>query len=195
VAVSDDGSVIVGNLYYAVGGFDGWDEGLSFACVWDASASGTFNDPPTLLQDLPGGPINARVAHVSGNGRVIAGSAWDATTRRPVRWTKTGSTWGTAPGLLDMLPGAERGYANGANYDGSVIVGTCVTNDFAVQLAARWTGNTVSNVADLLAPASPPVGLPADWQIQASRVSADGKTLTGAGLGPAGQEGWVARIP
>ena len=189
--VSDDGSVIAGNLYYVVGDYPDQE---ALACVWTASAGGY--GPPLVLQDPAGGQIDARVKQVSGDGKVIVGFGWDATDEKAIRWRRPGSSWTVTPDLLPMITGGELSFAMGVNYDGSVIVGSCDTSDFGTHFAARWTGNTVQDVLVLLNAVTPPLSIPTDWQLQASRVSADGKTMVGVGYDASfQQEGWIARIP
>jgi len=119
----------------------------------------------------------------------------DSVGSKALRWRFVGSSWDPQPDLLPMIAGGELSFASGVNLDGSVIVGSCDSQDFATHFAALWTGSTVQNVADLLGAALPPGTLPTDYQLQAVRVSADGRTIVGIGYGPEAQDGWMARIP
>ena len=196
-AVSNDGSVIGGLFYYELNS-DG-SQAKAPAGVWRRDASGGFSTAPLLLDDPPGGDANARITQVSGDGKVIVGAGVDASGfMHALLWRRqsTGDGWIAAPEMLPMLPGGEISYAQSVNIDGSVIVGSCNKSDFTAFSAAYWQAGSVKNVLDLFAAATPPLTLPAGWQLQAEGVSADGKSVTGIAYDPGmAQQGWVGRLP
>src|SRR5690606_37251421 len=101
-------------------------------------------------------------------------------------------------GELELLDGgvvrSRSALAQGASFDGSVVVGgsnRVAPNDDAFV----WTrGEGLSSISDIL---NRHGAMPQGWQVHvAYAVSADGRTITGYGYNPAGmREGWVVTIP
>ena len=146
------------------------------------------------LGNLAGEPsADSRAVGCSADGSVIVGRSknadgvWEA-----FRWTAGGMS---GLGLLDAAEPFSR--AEACSADGSVVVGMsrvaagAGTKDRAfVWDAARG----MRLLADVLAEEGAPA---TDWTLaEAVAVSADGHTLVGNGINPAGEvEAWVAIIP
>jgi len=105
VAVSDDGSVVVGNA---------WVLGLK-SFVWTAATG------MRLLDTYPSSGYEPSVADLSGDGRVAVGLASPLSYAPDVavRWDLATNTMQILP-----LPGTTWSYAYKTNRDGSVVVGT-----------------------------------------------------------------------
>jgi probable HAF family extracellular repeat protein len=117
---------------------------------------------------LEGGTYSEAFA-VSGDGRVIVGTAGNANDRpRAFRYT-------AEEGMQDLgvLPGWTESHAYGVNYDGSVVVGICgdpLSSDEKV--AFRWTVDE----GEMVSLGTLPGGT---WSI-AYDVSADGSVIVGS---------------
>ncbi|MEX0323754.1 MAG: hypothetical protein AB3N63_16450 [Puniceicoccaceae bacterium] len=194
--VSDDGSVIVGASYAAVG---------SEACVWNDGVA-------TGLGDLPGG-LDLSIAHgVSGDGQIIVGYGYSGAGRQAIRWDSEGSVtlggvesgglavtdddvivgfetnWNSKfharrwisripGGLGDLANGNGRSYATGINPSGEVIVGWA--SQGSGQVAFKYVEGTMTALPDLEGTSI------AGW---ATDVSDDGTLIVGRGWGASGEE-------
>ncbi|HET8728340.1 MAG TPA: autotransporter domain-containing protein, partial [Alphaproteobacteria bacterium] len=110
--VSADGSVVVGYALVAGGSFE--------AFRW-TDASGMVG-----LGDLPGGLTNSQAQGISADGKVIVGSSNTDDGSEAFRWTEADGMESIADVLTAAgidLTGWRLEAANGANEDGSLIVG------------------------------------------------------------------------
>ncbi|MEX2140514.1 MAG: hypothetical protein WD894_14725 [Pirellulales bacterium] len=112
VAVSDDGTTVVGSRYFGIPGLD-----EAFRWVPD---EGLFEG----LGDFPGGAFDSAAYGVSADGSVIVGSGNANQSPRAFRWT-------AEEGMVDIGPGTAYGISSAGN----VIVG-------AAETAFRWTAAT-----------------------------------------------------
>lgn len=217
VCISDDGTVIGGNLYYDVK-----SNGLHFngvPIVWKRVGGPGSAYQPTILADLPGGDENAKIRHISGDGKTLVGWGHENNSDtgcgalyhyQACFWTFSTATmkWSGAKKLI-TLPGNIASLSNGVNYDGTIIVGSCLNiydpsgncdpNQLEFQnKATRWlrspSGTKVDDIAVLLGSV-----LPEGWQTYwAEKVSANGRIITGYGY-PCSDcynvMGWVAGLP
>jgi probable HAF family extracellular repeat protein len=154
VAVSGDGSVVVGRVFSFPGG------GLQ-AYRW------TPPDGFELLGDFPGGPAtpSSQAFGVSFDGRVVVGVGTTAIDSEAFRWTPaTGMV-----GLGDLPGGQARSVAFGVSADGGTIVGYGFGAG-SDQQAVRWTAATGMMGLGFL---------PGANQSQARAVSADGSVIAG----------------
>jgi probable HAF family extracellular repeat protein len=176
--ISADGSVIVG-----AGNLDLESFTTAEAFRWTA-ATGIVG-----LGDLPGGAVLSAADDVSADGSVVVGDSISASGFEAFRWTAGGGM----VGLGDLPEGIFDSHAWGVSGDGSVIVGNGTTA--LGPEAFIWTeGGGMQNLRELLI-AGGATG-PTGWRlIEASAVSADGRTIVGIGRNPAGNlEAWMARL-
>jgi probable HAF family extracellular repeat protein len=174
VAISLDGSVIVGLGHPAVTG----------AVMWSADGS------QTILGKLPGDAASAATA-VSRDGSVIVGWSTDnAGTSRAFRWTQR-------TGLVDLGysgDGLLGSFATSVSGSGSIIVGygPTATGDVALiwdedhglrRLDAALVGDYQTQITG--------------WKLnQATAISDDARTIAGFGTNPQGQiEAWTVKLP
>lgn len=105
----------------------------------------------------------------------------------PYRWTKSGG--------YELLEATveQRGQALGISEDGTLVVGTMFV-DMQAQAVIWGSDGSVMTMVDYLAGFGISVS---GWQLtSATAISADGLTIAGDGINPAGgQEGWVVTIP
>lgn len=182
-AVSGDGLVIVGESSGTVGVSSG-----SQAFRWTASSG------ISALMPLAGATSTTALG-VSADGAVIVGQSYIPSCsgcvppvlsrNNAVRWTNEG-----AATLLGQVPGGDQGsVARAASADGSVIVGMYQVNanDPLTGLRAFvWTaGDGMQKLFDVLLMQGA-TGLSGWTLLQATAVSADGRTIAGKGLNPAG---------
>ncbi|UCC30777.1 MAG: hypothetical protein JSU86_00585 [Phycisphaerales bacterium] len=133
---------------------------------------------------------------VSGDGSTIVGSAVEAGTIEP----RIGFRWTRAEGFVLLpLPSFARGvHPQAVSYDGSVVVGYTVDdNEYYWVRPFIWDNATgIRNLKDVLIQE---YGLceVAAWSLGYGRgVSADGRSIVGAGVNPDGNgEAWLARLP
>jgi probable HAF family extracellular repeat protein len=173
-AVSADGGVVTG-----------WSDSTGYiteAFRWTTNGM-------TGLGDLPGGLAWSEARGISADGQVVVGFGYSADGQEAFRWTTNGMI-----GLGDLPGGLFNSVAFAANSDGSVIVGAGDT-ELGTE-AFYWNARLgMVNLRELLA------GLGrtnfANWILQEARaVSADGRTIAGVGINPAGgREAWVVTIP
>ncbi|MEZ5565212.1 MAG: PEP-CTERM sorting domain-containing protein [Gammaproteobacteria bacterium] len=183
-AISGDGLVIVGESNGAVG-----DSLGAQAFRW------TETSGITGLIPLPGS--NTTRAHgVSADGSVIVGNSYTSSCiecepsvlgrNNAVRWTDQGPAT-----LLGQVPGGDQGSnALGVSADGSVIVGLYQVNANDPLRGFRafvWTADGgMQKLLDVLLTQGA-TGLSGWTLLQATGVSADGRTIAGYGLNPAGE--------
>jgi uncharacterized membrane protein len=205
VCISNDGETIGGNLYYYMQA----ERQIfrSYPCIWKWNGQDYIRH---VLEDLNGGDINARITHISGNGKVVVGwgttikgdSMCDGYPKTACKWNFTGATTATnnwsSPSALKKLPESfEYSYASGANFNGAIIVGSTFTysgchSDIKFESTATvWDGlNSVNKLETFLSTV-----LPSGYTLsQASRVSDNGKIITGLSYPPGTDgEAWTAR--
>lgn len=169
--VSDDGGRIVGQ---------GW--GANGVLAADLSTSGA-----TPLAAVPGAFASAALA-VSGDGTVAVGHGMDSGGTHAVRWTPSGAEF-----LGDLPGGSDGSSALDCSRDGSVVVGYG-TDDLGAA-AFVWTpAGGMLPLRDVLRDLGVP-GLGGWRLVRATGISADGRTVVGEGLNPAGEtEAWVAHL-
>ncbi len=184
--VSADGRVIVGesDLNTSLGEYVAvmWINGLG----------------PLKVGDLPGGYKRSRAVAVSADGSTIAG--WGSKQFHPFlhrmfRWTRTG-------GMVDIgiAPGHQLAEATAMTPDGSVIVGWGQVAGSANRMPVIWDAtNGVRDLTVMLEASG--VDL-TPWRnqfgqlfMQATGVTADGKTICGFGNLGNNRRGWVATLP
>ena len=143
------------------------------------------------LGDLDGSSFDSVATAVSADGSVVVGSSMAYGGRMSFRWTdETGMV-----GLGRYHPDELGNRAYGVSWDGNVIVGEVGILDDNGNGAFIWTPETgMRRVTDVLAERG--VTIPPGWYLLvAYGVSADGRTIVGAGINPAGNsEGWVAYL-
>jgi len=174
-AANADGSVIVG--------FSDSAEGTQ-AFRW------TTEDGMVGIGDLGGLPYSGQAFDVSDDGSVIIGEGYDEETYLAMYWTAD-EGW---INLGDLPGGLYRSGAVGVSGDGSVVVG--LGSNPAGWTACFWTERTgVVNLKEWLLDHG--VTEVADWTLhEVNDVSADGKTIVGAGQYPGSsyREAWVAYL-
>jgi uncharacterized membrane protein len=148
------------------------------AFTWSAAAGVSYLPGPSVARDI------------SANGDVVVGSVQTAPgIFEAAKWT---SSTGWTP-LGDLFGPTYGGRADGVSADGSVIVGEedSPTGQQAFILTQATGMELLDNV--LLADGITNV---VNWTLtDANDVSADGSTIVGAGVDPAGDpEGWVATV-
>jgi probable HAF family extracellular repeat protein len=181
---SADGNVIVG---VSSGGSNHRQEAFRWT-----RASGMVG-----LGDLNGCGLSSQANGVSADGRVVVGISNTPAHFEAFRWARKSGMVG-----LGVLPsqGIIESNANAASADGSVIVGhSFVRGDGSNILDNRaflWNGSLgIVNLQDHLV-ATGATGLKGWTLIDATGVSADGRTITGWGLNPNGfGEAWLATVP
>ena len=174
--VSGDGSAVVG--------YTGWD----FAAVrW-------IGQEILNLGYLNGGGNFALANAVSWDGTVIVGTS-DSTNgnQEAFIWTlDTGMV-----GLGDLPDGLFRSGANGVSAAGSVVVGQGSTANGQEAFVWRQGWTSMRSLKNILVSDYELTDELAGWQLsRAAAVSADGSTIVGWGINPAGRNaGWIARLP
>jgi probable HAF family extracellular repeat protein len=127
---------------------------------------------------------------ISADGQVIVGQSETPMGSIAYRWTE-------ATGLIALgdLPG---GFFNSAalavSADGSIVVGWGNTGGAVFEEAFIWDEvNGMRNLREVLIAQGDDL---TGWRLErASDISADGRTIVGWGINPAGQlEGWVATL-
>ncbi len=170
-AVSADGLVVVGSSVSSTG----WE-----AYRW-TEATGMVG-----LGDFPGGYTNSLGFGVSPHGSVVVGrgysGAFDLGTHEAFRWTPQS---GLVP--LGFAPGDDWSIAYAVSEDGNTIVGDNANH------AIIW--DPVHGMRRLRDVLIIDYGLDlTGWELTSARsLSADGDTIVGSGVNPAGQyEAWIA---
>ena len=204
IAISDDGWVVVGNLFFdgpAVSGA----RLPCYPCVWHLQSNGAFS-APVFLGVLPGEQPDGKVQDVSGDGRVVVGTSQVGEDAHACRWTFDGASWSTAL-ELGVLPGMTYSTVGSVNRDGSAIVGTSgfFSDDAFGFRPVRWrpsaTSSRMEDLHPVLAALVPSMNITDDWLISIAAISGEGATACGTVSFPSPtpadpdrrfDEGWVA---
>lgn len=149
LAVSDDGSVVVGISSSADG---------NQAFRW---ADGIMEG----LGDLPGGDFQSQASGVSADGSVVTGYSNSENGNEAFRWEN-----GEMGGLGDLPGGDFTSYAHDVSADGSVVVGESSVGDGQWE-AYRWENGEMEGLGDL--DGKPP------FNSIAFGISADGSVIVG----------------
>jgi uncharacterized membrane protein len=140
--------------------------------------------PSTTLVTPEGG--QAGVTDLSFNGSVAVGYLSESFTLRAFRWSADEGL----QLLQEGLGGSDSSYARAVSADGSVVVGDYL--NFGVGGTRAWIWRRDLGFVDLLDYASFTLGgadALSGWRLLvATDISADGKTIVGQGLNPAGVE-------
>ena len=191
--ISADGSVVVG-AYLPVPGQQ--------AFRWTETAG------IQVLGFLPGGAGSSASA-VSGNGLVVVGMSDCTEGGQAFRWTQEGGM----QGLGDLPGGAFSSKALAASFDGSIVVGYSETIDAnftllgesgdpsdpafrTVEEAFIW--DEEHGMRSLMSVLTEEYGLDLSgwWLSESCDISADGMTIVGVGLNPAGEyASWMVTLP
>lgn len=179
-AVSGDGTVVVGSalLNPTAGELSSHQE----AFRW------TADEGSIALGFLPGNSLSYGLG-ISSDGSVVVGYSSDNVRDiQAFRWTEEDGMVG-----LGYLAGYDRSWATDASADGSVIVGVAEDSFGSGSRATIW--DPTYGMRSLQAVLKYSNGLDlSGWTLDATfAVSADGRTIVGAGYNPSGQlEGWIA---
>jgi len=174
-AVTPDGQVVVGGSRSATG---------EQAFRWTASSG-------MVGLDDPGSGRTTRANAVSASGDVVVGIGAGPARFEAFRWTAAGGIVGL--GSLDPADFAST--ASGVSADGNVVVGVgSGAADFNGEAFVWFPGTGMLNLRQYLLANG--VGAVQGWRlVDASGISADGRTICGTGVNPQGQgEAWLARI-
>lgn len=174
-AVSDDGSVVVG-------------EADGIAMVW-TEAGGL-----EAIGDFGGGQGPSRAKGLSPDGSLVVGTAYNGAAQEAFLWSRAGGMQG-----LGELPGGDA-FSQGQDIsaDGRVVVGMSSTGSPDAPLgleAMYWTpGSGMRRLKDVLADFSVPMDGWTPWL--AIDLSDDGRLVTGIAIDPNGDsEGFFAVVP
>ena len=165
--VSADGGVIVGVSSSAAAG--------QAAFRWTQQTGMTpLGFPPS---------VSSAATAVSHDGSTIVGHSGSGTTRRAFRWTAAG-------GPVDIAGAATSSFAGDVSADGSVVVGRADGQAFI------WHADTgMLPLRQVLLDGGAGAALQGWTLTIASGISADGRTIAGQGINPAGAlEAWVATV-
>jgi len=177
--VSGDGEVVVG---YADSTHTAAEVGKDEAFRWTASGG------MVGLGDIAGGAFNSRAFGVSSDGQVAVGESDSAAGTDAFRYTE-------AAGIESL--GDFDGTAHAASADGSVIVGEGYFGN-PPHLNEAFVWDATHGVRRLATVLTGDLHLSlSTWYLgPATGVSADGNTIVGWGVDPAGNtEAWLARLP
>jgi probable HAF family extracellular repeat protein len=170
--VSADGSVVVGYL----------QEGSGAPFYWTESAG-------VVPLAIPAGAVRAFAKGVSADGTTIVGSAYYGNRNEAVVWKVGGGL-----NVLDDF-GGTNDEALAASADGSVVVGHADPLLGFDSGAFIWDAqHGTRSIYDVLKSAGINMN---GWRLEtATDVSADGLTIVGVGVNPAGfPEAWIATVP
>lgn len=184
IDTSADGSTVVGDSKSTFGIY-------REAFIW------TADDGMVGLGGLSGPVLHSYAEAVSADGSVVVGgSNGPDQILQAFRWTEAGGMIGLG-GLWQAYP---RSWAEGVSADGGTVVGSSTVG--IGPDGSRFTGafiwdstNGMRNLQDVL---TSELGLDlTGWSLNwAKGISADGRTIIGAGYNPSGDiEGWIATIP
>lgn len=174
-SVSTDGSVIVGY-------FDGPIGRQAFRWTMSQGMLG--------LGDLPDGNDASTARSVNADGSVIVGFGSSVLGQEAFRWTLDGGM----VGLGDLPGGLWSSSATDVNADGTVVIGTSESANGSEAFVWTMQGGTRS-LADILT-FDCRLDLTGWTLVDATGVSADGRTIVGNGINPLGQnEAFIAIIP
>jgi probable HAF family extracellular repeat protein len=173
LAISADGSVIVGQTHTAPGRAEAfrWCDGVM-----------------TGLGTLPDRERDSAALAASGDGTVVVGFSRSSSDSEAFRWED-----GKMTGLGDLPGGPFVSTARGVSADGSIVVGEGTSA--SGEEAFIWSA--VAGLRSLRAVLADEFGLDLEgWRLTDARaVSADGRTIVGVGINPDGaQEGWIATL-
>jgi probable HAF family extracellular repeat protein len=177
--ISADGSVVVGSSASAN------SPSSSEAFRW-TSSTGMVG-----LGDLAGGSFGSSASGISPDGSIIVGRGISALGGEAFAWTASGGMIG-----LGVLAGYTSSEAQAVSADGSIVVGLCTENTNGTTVAVIWDPvHGMRNLRDVL---ESDYGLDlTGWELdRAWDVSADGRSIVGAGVNPDGEfESWLAVLP
>jgi probable HAF family extracellular repeat protein len=174
--ISADGETIVGTT--------GTDPAVNQqAYLWSAPETWV------LLGDLPGGAFSSAAKSVSSDGTIVVGRGTSASGPEAFRWTAAGGMIG----LGDLPGGAFDSVAVDLSDDGSVVVGTG-TSALGREAFVWDAAHGMRPLQAVLEAAGLDL---AGWRLtDVAGVSADGLTIAGTGIDPAGgTQAWVATLP
>ena len=153
IAISADGSTVVGQTNYPTGG----SSGRAQAFVWRVGSG--YSELPYL----PGGGTSSAVGGVSADGSWIVGMSDSTAGSEPARWNAAGSVQS-----LGLLPGSAETYATAVSADGGVLGGFGRSGSNLV--AFQWVPSTGI---------TPLTSLPGRNWDSVYGVSADGSRIAG----------------
>ncbi len=219
-AVSDDGSLVAGYSHSALGveamswtsgtgmvGLGDLPGGIFDSIGYDVSADGlvvvghghsasgkeamrwTSGTGMVGLGDLPGGIFESVALGVSSDGSIVLGHSNSASGGEAFLWTQSGGM----VGLGDLPGGIFDSYAFDASDDGSIVVGR--GHSALGQEAVVWDNSSgMQEVKQILVNGG--INLTGWTLVEATGISADGRTLVGWGFNPSGNfEAWIATLP
>jgi probable HAF family extracellular repeat protein len=177
-AISADGGSVVGEASSA----NGFEE----AFLW-SEAAGIVG-----LCDLPGGMFSSLAFDVSADGSVVVGRGANAAGFEAFLWTEAGGM----VGLGDLPGGGHDSDARAVSDDGKRVVGRADGNVSPAPRAFLWTPDDGMRLLQQVLVEDYGLDL-TGWTLrEATDISADGNTIVGWGINPAGlTEAWVAAIP
>jgi len=185
-AVSADGSAVAG-----IGTWGAWWADQQYAFRWTAAGG------MQSLGVLAGAPDQTSRAYgVSVDGNVVVG--WSSSPNGTYNYRAEAFRWTAADGMqgLGDLPGGPfDSWAQAVSGDGSVIVGTSLT-DSPYNQAFIWDAG--SGMRHLKTVLETDYGLDlAGWELEyATAISPDGQAIVGFGYNPGGwREAWLAVVP
>ena len=176
LAVSADGSLVVGVSDSSAG---------RQAFRW-TEAGGMIG-----LGDLSGGSFFSLAHGVSADGLVVVGISDSALGEQAFRWTQPGGMVG-----LGFLPGGIESDAFGVSADASIVVGRDFLGPVGHSASRAFLWDATDGMRDLQEVLIGEGDDLAGWTLlEALAVSADGRSIVGRGVNPAGQEeAWLARV-
>jgi len=175
--VSANGSIVVGRSETGEG-----VENKSEAFRW------TQNEGMVGLGFLSDGDLRSGATDVSNDGSIVVGySVSSSGYAEAFRWTRSGGMVG-----LGYLAGYSVSVASAVSADGCTVVGNSGSGDKTE--AFIWDKkNGMRNLRELLIDVC---GLDlSGWTLErATGISSDGKIIVGIGMGPNGNQGWIANL-
>lgn len=180
--ISGDGSTVVGQrwMYGAYNLPSGY---LRQAFSW------TEDGGAVTLPSLIGDPGSASANAISKDGSVVVGSSESEFGTQAVLWNSSGAV----ESLIDDVAGITSSSADAVSGDGSRIIGRYTLGDTTTPFL--W--DELRGFRDLTEALAMEFGLAHEltgWQLtEATGISADGMTIVGNGINPAGRhEAWIA---
>jgi uncharacterized membrane protein len=160
-AISADGRVIASTII---------DETHSYGTQgrWVVGEGWTQLTPPADGGVLGG--FDSSVFGMSGDGKTVTGLYW-----LPSLWIAHGSAWTEATGMVGMASSGRSGRIDGANYDGSVLVGWDEHPSFGYRRATVWVNGVKTIIDD---------GGPQGWPSEATFVNSNGTIIVGQSGNP-----------
>jgi probable HAF family extracellular repeat protein len=170
-AISADGLVVAGNTHSASG---------NEAFIWTAGGG------MVGLGDIEGGGFASLVHDISADGSTVVGSGY-VNSSQAMLWTAAGGMVS-----LGLLPGSDWSISTAVSGDGSVVVG--ISETLTERFLFIW--DAVQGMRDLR---SLLVAQGVDlegWYLQFPYdISANGRTIVGAGAKDGQLSGWVVTLP